>query len=45
MIPVDSISANIPNIQAPLTMRNFDAEVNRPNAIREAGFHDEKVCE
>ena len=38
MIPVDSISANIPNIQAPLTMRNFDAEVNRPNAIREAGL-------
>jgi flagellar hook-basal body complex protein FliE len=38
MIPIDSISSNLSGMQAPLTMRNFQPEIDRPNAIREAGL-------
>jgi flagellar hook-basal body complex protein FliE len=38
MIPIDSVSANLSSMQAPLTMRNFQPDIERPNAIREAGL-------
>jgi flagellar hook-basal body complex protein FliE len=38
MTPIASVTSSLPGMTAPLTMRNFEPELQRTNIIKEAGL-------